>query len=49
MQAGTQHLGRPQEAAEAYRIVLQKDGANDSALARQARRRLQAIENSRED
>lgn len=44
-----EHMGRPTEAAAEYRIVLQKDSADDSALARQARQRLRAIEKSPED
>jgi len=44
-----EQMGRPKEAAAEYRILLQKAGPDDSALARQARQRLAVIEKSPKD
>jgi tetratricopeptide (TPR) repeat protein len=44
-----EQMGRPKEAAVEYRVVLQKAGSADTDLARQARRRLAAIEKSPQD
>ena len=44
-----EQMGRPKEAAAQYRILLQKAGPDDSALAGQARQRLAVIEKAPKD